>query len=316
MIYHLVQNPRARGARPAQIARALRERFAGIDWHECRDLSAGHLGLLDPGACRAREDDPGHTGLGGRGAIIVVGGDGTLSRVINAVGLSRLPVGIIPVGTANDLASHLGIPRDIDSACEVIRAGKRRAVDLISVNGKLFATCGGLGLPAAVSALANRWKAGRTPLRVLCRWLGPCAYVLAAGTAMGRQRSHLCLVCCEGVVRTADVFALVVSNQPRFGHHFAVSPEASNQDGIADLCAIDRPGGAGRSLAVLFAALRGLAGALPEAHSARGRSATIVTLEPTGFFGDGEILVEDRFFHIEVLPGALSVFAPDGPRVN
>ncbi len=313
MTLHVVLNPSARGIRPAALLRRLDEGLGRRNYHLCTDLSPAHLGIAATpgGAATAEAAFP--AAAPPRDAIIVAGGDGTLSRVINAIGPFGPPVGILPGGTANDLASSLGIPRDVGLACAVIRSGHVRAIDLVSVNGKLFVTCGGLGLPAAVAARANRWRTSSSLSRGLSRWLGRGAYVLAAGVELARRRSFACAIACGRAVRYADAAALVVSNQASFGGLFAVSPRASNQDGLVDLWALRRPGRPAGALGVLLAALEGRADRLPGARVLRGGSAAVACEECVAFMGDGEVLLEDRRFTITVLPGALRVLAPPAP---
>jgi predicted polyphosphate/ATP-dependent NAD kinase len=70
--------------------------------------------------------------------IIIAGGDGTLNAAAGAVHKVRRSMGIIPTGTANDLARTLHIPTDLDKAIRIIANGNTRAIDLGSVNDKLF----------------------------------------------------------------------------------------------------------------------------------------------------------------------------------
>src|SRR3712207_6143705 len=67
--------------------------------------------------------------------VIVGGGDGTLNAAVDGLVDAQLPLGILPLGTANDLARTLGIPTDLAAACQVIAAGQRRQIDLGWVNG-------------------------------------------------------------------------------------------------------------------------------------------------------------------------------------
>lgn len=89
----------------------------------------------------------------GYDSIIVSGGDGTINHVINSMMKYQLdiPVGIIPSGTANDFAGHIGIPRDIISACEIISAGKTTELDIGKVNDRYFVNVASAGLLTDVS---------------------------------------------------------------------------------------------------------------------------------------------------------------------
>lgn len=310
MSYHIVVNPAARGVELEAISQALFRHFEDVDFHLCHDLSPEHLGLAGPGRWPAHDPRLERAPRPADETVVAVGGDGTVSRVIQAIGTSGLRLAIVPAGTANDFAAALGIPADLDQACEAARCSGERLVDLISVNGRYFVTCGGMGLPAAVAARANRWKSAPSPLRSLWRRLGRAIYVLAAGAEMLHRPPMPCLVRCDGATHYGDSLALVFSNQSRFGGCFRVSPAASNRDGVLDLCAIDQPRTWTRRAQVLLAALAGTLERLPGTQALRGRHASVVSDRRTSFFGDGEVLVEDRRFEIEVLPGALRVVVP------
>lgn len=85
--------------------------------------------------------------------ILVAGGDGTVDSVVNAMakqGIS-LPIGILPVGTANDFSKFLGIPFDIEEACKKIIKSTAVSVDLGSINDKYFVNVASTGLFTDVS---------------------------------------------------------------------------------------------------------------------------------------------------------------------
>src|SRR3954453_362193 len=71
----------------------------------------------------------------GRETIIAAGGDGTLNEVLNGIGqdFASVRVGLIPLGTGNDFARSIGLPGELETALETIRAGAMRPVDLVRV---------------------------------------------------------------------------------------------------------------------------------------------------------------------------------------
>src|SRR5690242_9225507 len=71
-------------------------------------------------------------------AVIVGGGDGTLSTAANVLCGHNIPLGVLPLGTANDFARTLGLPRDLEQACAIIGAGHTIAVDVGVANGRHF----------------------------------------------------------------------------------------------------------------------------------------------------------------------------------
>jgi diacylglycerol kinase (ATP) len=246
--------------------------------------------------------------------VVAVGGDGTVNRVINAVGTKNIPVGILPRGSSNDLADALGIPRDFRQACQVIKAARMADIDLISVNGTCFATCGGIGLAADVSARANQWRKGRSRISSLARALGRKVYPLAVLRELlgGWRPPEARIVSQEGCWQIAW-FSVLISNQPNFGG-FSASPAACNRDGFADICQMESPGRRGRMFWISLQTLRGRADNCREVSQRRAQEATIVARDPVPFFGDGEILEQGRFFRIQVQPRALWVVVPDGAK--
>ncbi|MBY0432027.1 MAG: lipid kinase, partial [Rhodospirillales bacterium] len=75
---------------------------------------------------------------GGADLVILAGGDGTLNAAAEGLLRCGRPLGILPMGTANDLARTLGIPTDLAGACDVIAQGRTRTIDLGWVNGKHY----------------------------------------------------------------------------------------------------------------------------------------------------------------------------------
>jgi diacylglycerol kinase family enzyme len=116
--------------------------------------------------------------------VVMVGGDGTINGILDGLVGSPTALGILPSGTANDLAAGCAFPKDIAAACAVILRRQFRAVDLIAVNGRYFVTGGGFGLPAAVAARANNLKNRPRAGQIFQRLLGDELYVTSALAAL------------------------------------------------------------------------------------------------------------------------------------
>jgi len=146
------------GERQPEIEVALHA--AGVDHSISLSDSPGHAIILALEAVQA-----------GFNPILAAGGDGTLSEVINGILAAEAGgetvFGIIPVGTANDLADNLGWPKDLAVSAQKIAAGKTRALDVCSINGRYFVNNAGLGLEPYIS----RIQAGMTKLRGNLRYL-------------------------------------------------------------------------------------------------------------------------------------------------
>lgn len=159
--------------------------------------------------------------------IIAAGGDGTVGDVINgmmkAVGENEPlpPFGILPLGTANDLVANLGMSSDFHAAAAVIAAGKTRAMDLCSVNGRYFVNNAALGLEPLVTVLQEQigW------LRGIPRYLYAALQAIVSGTSWQAE-----LVWDEGRYR-GKISLVSVGNGARTGGLFYMTPHADLFDG-------------------------------------------------------------------------------------
>ncbi len=132
-----VVNHKAGDARDAgiQALEMLRSQGPPIDVREASDASQ-----VDAVIRSARDVD----------AVVLGGGDGTLSLALPALLERDLPLGVLPLGTANDFARSIGVD-DIASACEVIAAGRTRNVDVGTTGGVPFLNAAAIGVPAAAA---------------------------------------------------------------------------------------------------------------------------------------------------------------------
>jgi diacylglycerol kinase (ATP) len=102
---------------------------------------------------------------GGFSPIIAAGGDGTIGEVVNgmalAVGAESIaigPLGILPLGSANDLVTSLGIPLDLNLAAQIIKNGKTRRMDIGKVNEFYFVNNSAMGLEPYITLIQQRIK--------------------------------------------------------------------------------------------------------------------------------------------------------------
>lgn len=149
--------------------------------------------------------------------IIVGGGDGTISSVIDSFAHRDVAFGLLPLGTANSFARTLSIPLDVAGAVDVLVRGKLVDVDLAKIDDDYFANGAALGLSAAIA------RAKPTRLK---RWLGPAAYALSATKALMRHEHFHCTITADGVVRTFDALEVRIANGSYHGG-MEVAQEAS-----------------------------------------------------------------------------------------
>ena len=184
----------------------------------------------------------------------------------------------------------------------------------MEVNGIPFATAGGIGLPAAIAARADRLRGGKGLGARIFRRLRRVVYIIAAIMEIAGQwrpvRGSFDITSDTAPEFPTRPWAVVlISNGPTTGG-FCASPEADIRDGRLDLFTIEAPR---RRLRLGWVVLRtrlGCAAGCREVRSTRRRSLTLVTPRPVPFFGDGEILLRDRRFDIRVRPLALPLVTP------
>lgn len=121
----------------------------------------------------------------GHRLVIVGGGDGTVSSVVDYFAHRDVVLAVLPVGTANSYARTIGIPLDIEGAVDVAVDGKVADVDLGRVDDDYFANAVAIGLPAAIA---------RSTPRAVKRWFGRAGYLLVAAVELFRHEAFRCTI--------------------------------------------------------------------------------------------------------------------------
>ncbi|HEX2958065.1 MAG TPA: YegS/Rv2252/BmrU family lipid kinase, partial [Chitinispirillaceae bacterium] len=168
-----------------------------------------------------------------RDMVIVAGGDGTINAVINGLAGSDIALGIIPLGTVNLLATELGIPADIRSACQSLTEGKPRFIDLGRINNRYFASLAGVGFDAFVL------KETRPALKHL---IGGLAYVFYAVTSVMKYPFKSIHIHIDEEPVQRKGYLLLIGNGKYFGANMPVAPLASMNDHKLD-CVLYRKKG-------------------------------------------------------------------------
>jgi YegS/Rv2252/BmrU family lipid kinase len=233
--------------------------------------------------------------------VIVGGGDGTLHLALPALVESGHPLGILPLGTANNLARTLGITTDLEQACRVAAHGLRRRIDLGWVNGRPFFTTASLGLSVRIteelSAESKR------------RW-GPIAYALTALRVIRRTRPFHADISWAGGTRHSRTVQIVVGNGRYYGCALPVAADAAIDDARLDLYSLEVRHW-WELLAIAPALTRGRHGEKRTVEALHATEFEIRTREPQDVDVDGEIGGRTPAT-FRVLPAALEVFTP-GP---
>ena len=280
----LAINPVSRNGQLGRAAAAGLLREAGIEPVEVADgaLSRAVLANRDAIDC-----------------VVVGGGDGTLNAALRPLLASGLPLGVLPLGTANDFARSVGIPLALDAAVAVIAAGATRRVDVGDVNGHSFLNVASVGLAAD---LAARLTATRK------RRFGRVSYALTAAHLISRAAPfHATLLLGEekAMVRTMQI---TVGNGRYYGGGNLVTADARIDGGQLDLYSLEFAT-VWRMALMLRSFKSGGHGAVREVRTARGDAFEIITRKPRPVNADGELLTQTpaRFTQTAL---ALGVYVP------
>lgn len=239
----------------------------------------------------------------GPDVLVVVGGDGTLSAILDAVCAASVPVALVAAGTGNDLARALGLPRhDPAAAAELALTGAGRVIDVGEVTTgdrtARFLTIAALGFDAKVSDRTNR-----------LRWPhGALRYYLALVIELARLRPLRFTVAVDGEAPVTALGTLVaVGNTASYGGGMPVCVGAEPDDGMLDLVQVAQLGRL-RLLRLFPLLLSGRHLSRPEVHHRRARTVT-VSAPGLVVYADGERLGEDECT-ISVRAAALTVMTP------
>lgn len=235
--------------------------------------------------------------------VVSVGGDGTNHEVINGL-LSARPedppaLGLIPAGTANDLARCLRIPFDPQAAAHVLLEGARRRVDVGKVNDRYYATISGVGFDAEVAQLVNRWP----------RYFGGTVlYIAGIVKMLATYRPVESEISIDGQTQRLKMFLLAAANTNWYAGGMYMAPHARIDDGLlavvwgADL-------GRGETLALLPGLFSGAHLRHPKVSHTTAREVRVTSEVPLAIHADGET-VGHVPAHFQVIPQALEVIAP------
>jgi diacylglycerol kinase (ATP) len=284
----VILNPNAGHGRAAEdeaeAVRALTD--LGLDFDLVRTSRPGDAVSL---ARRAAEQ--------GCDVVCAMGGDGTVNEVINGIAGTGAALAVIPVGTGNDFANALGVPKgDVAAACRVLSRGNRRPMDLCRVNDRYFASSFGAGFDARVTKAANeRFK----------RLGGIWTYIFAVMSVIWSFRPGPMRIVADGREIAKSPLLVAVTNWKSYGGGMYICPDAEIDDGLFDVCIVDNV----PILKFLYCFPRVIRGAhvtMREVDMFRARSVHISCSRTETYHVDGEVFEADEM-ELALVPGGIDV---------
>ena len=245
----------------------------------------------------------------GRG-VIACGGDGTVCTLAATAAGHDGVLGIVPLGSSNDFARQLGLPRDdFRAAIDVVRTGEVVAADLgraHTADGTTtwFTTVANTGFDAAANAWANQvtWTSG------------PPLYVLATLRTLATYRPGHFRITVDGESVDTEAWLVAVGNTRSYASGMIITPAASVHDGLLDVCVVG-PVNRAEFLRTFPSVFRGAHVDHPQVTTWRGVDVTVEPIDtsnPVDLWASGEY-AGPLPASLEPAPGALSVMVPEAP---
>jgi diacylglycerol kinase (ATP) len=227
--------------------------------------------------------------------VVICGGDGTLNLAVREFDLARGTMALLPFGSGDDFARVLGIPRDVDGACELAVRGTPRSVDVAQANGLRYLGVAGLGFDSEVASFANEHSSF---LR------GSAVYLYAILRVLPRFTPRPVTI--NG--KPDEIMFAAVGNSRQYGAGIRITPNAVVDDGELDFCIVHRTSRL-QLLKTLPKAYTGAHVKSPFVETGRGLVFTFEAPQRMEVYADGERLTETPV-RFELAAGKLRIVAP------
>lgn len=227
--------------------------------------------------------------------IVAVGGDGTVNEIASAIVGSDTALGIVPYGSGNGLARFLGIPMNPNQAIQTLVKGHAESIDSGTVNGQPFFNMAGMGFDAHISEVFSHGKKR-----------GFISYVKSSMQEIAtynEQEYHLEI---DGKVYERKAFMLSIANSSQYGNDAHISPNASVQDGLLDICLI-RKFPLWRFPEMGIRMLTKTSESTSYVEIIRGKQINVTRQSEGPIHLDGEPQVMGTAIHINIVPNSLKV---------
>ena len=235
--------------------------------------------------------------------IVAAGGDGTVHSIAQALVGSPLRLGILPVGTANNIARALDIPFDLEGALRTVAEGVERRIEVGRVGGEYFLEAAGVGLFADI---LYAFGPEEPRSQELLRFLKVCVPLC------WNPPAHTLRLILDGAAVQEQAIMIAVANTPYLGEGMPMAPDALVDDGLLDVVIV---GAMTRweLFRFFFALLRGRSLELPQVGRRQAKTIEIQRVHrshrPIPVHADDHIVAETPV-RLEVVPRALRVLVP------
>ena len=234
--------------------------------------------------------------------IVAVGGDGTVNEIASALVGSDTVFGIIPYGSGNGLSRFLGIPMDAEKAIKNLNAWHFETIDAAKANNEWFFNMAGMGFDAHISEVFSHQKTR-----------GFSTYIKSSFREIINYKAENYHIEIDGKTYNREAFMLSFANSSQYGNNAHVSPHASIQDGLIDVCII-KPFPLWRFIGMGIRMFTKTADRSKYVEIIRGKHINIQRTGPGPLHLDGEPRIADATVEINVVPSSLKIIAGSSYR--
>ncbi|MDQ3393164.1 MAG: diacylglycerol kinase family lipid kinase [Bacteroidota bacterium] len=230
--------------------------------------------------------------------VMAVGGDGTVNDIANGLMNTQTTLGIIPCGSGNGLARHLGIPIDNIGALHLLQQQKTQRIDGGLANGKAFFCTAGIGFDAHIGRLFST-----------SRRRGFNTYMSTTLREIFVYEPQVYTIVLDGETFHKKAFSITLANASQFGNNAYIAPQADIKDGFLDLCIVNEyPKKYAFHLG--YRLFNKTINQSRFVETKRVKEITISVDKGKWFHLDGEYMeLEDRL-HIQIISSCLNVLVP------
>ncbi|WP_183566812.1 diacylglycerol/lipid kinase family protein [Mucilaginibacter sp. SP1R1] len=227
--------------------------------------------------------------------VVAVGGDGTVNEIASAIVRSDTALGIVPYGSGNGLARFLGVPMNPQQAIQVLGTGNIESIDSGTVNGQSFFNMAGMGFDAHISEVFSHGKKR-----------GFISYIKSSIQEIAKYDAQQYQIEVDGKVYSRQAFMLSIANSSQYGNNAHISPNASVQDGLLDVCVIKKfPLWRFPEMGIRM--LTKTSEGTSYVEIIRGRQINVTREADGPIHLDGEPQVMGKAIHINIVPNSLKV---------
>ncbi len=231
--------------------------------------------------------------------LYAVGGDGTVHETAKRLVGRKVALGILPIGSGNGFARHIGLPTEPAAALASCKAGRIETIDTATINDQAFLGVMGIGFDAMV---ADRFASSQVR--------GLETYIKEGLRAFTEFKAEQYEIIANGETMTRAAFVVAVANSGQYGNNARIAPLASLQDGLLDVVIIDDT----RLIDAAFLLARLFNGTLHRASGVTMFQTSEVTIRRASegpAHLDGEPVTLGAELHVNVKPRSLRLLVPD-----